>query len=298
MEPNVKRVKTHDFETNEDAEAFLDQILPKNVPELDKDIWEKMLLENKQLSVRDIERLCNVNSVFRKFCKKREIWKKIFDREASPERQKNILDGLKIIFGRNMLIEEEDYMLLVFLNRILSHPQRQITENKVSMQWNLGFKSRYGIEWKKIITYSYINNDNNLRKVEIDTLARTLNNQFVYTIHFETYAYWMNFARNIAEREFGFRIVRFGTDGIIVTGRNEQSHWERFLIVLFYIFVIRARFNLVETPSMHLLNEQLCSNISCNNKAKTMCGICKKTPYCSQRCANLDWDQHLYNHCK
>ena len=80
MERGQKRVKTHDFENDEEAEVYLDSFL-LGKPELPLEMWVKILSGNPALSIQDIQRMCRVNSLFKQMCDTGIVWDHIFIRQ-------------------------------------------------------------------------------------------------------------------------------------------------------------------------------------------------------------------------
>lgn len=68
-----KKAKTHDFETDQEAASYLGMF--------PVEVWINILSVNPNLSVKDIERMCRVNSVFKDLCDSGIIWKRIFMRQ-------------------------------------------------------------------------------------------------------------------------------------------------------------------------------------------------------------------------
>jgi len=98
MERPIKKVKTHGFQSDQEAQTYIDYALRGGIP--DRNVWILILSNNPELSVQDISRMCRVNSFFKSLCDSGEVWDKIFVRQFGTE----TLDQARKMFPQEPLL--------------------------------------------------------------------------------------------------------------------------------------------------------------------------------------------------
>jgi hypothetical protein len=87
MDPSVKRIKTHGFENDEDAQRFMAaaHLGPADMGGLLKENWIHILTQDPELSVDDILRMCSLNKRLKALCDTGIIWDEIYKRQFGLE---------------------------------------------------------------------------------------------------------------------------------------------------------------------------------------------------------------------
>ena len=288
MELAIKRVKTHDFENDEEAEAYVDSLL-LGKPELPLEIWVKILSSNPALSVQDIQRMCSVNSLFKKLCDTGLIWDEIFKRQ----------------FGK------EDFWLVKGYTKRSIHPLSRLIIRRIIGNNTVPSPTEHTIYWQfqKTVAFSSTHLQTN-RVVTYGIalywfmgryvlgLARKDKGAFLYydkqIDYFETDVNVSDYETILSSRLAGILDKQIGPirDGQNILVRNK----------------IRKNLFIHEVKILEWLQKSFVRATSdkydifigcsmCNKHAEYACGRCKQQYYCGQGCAQKDWKQKHYNLC-
>lgn len=271
-------------------------VMKQGLLPLTGDLWMKIMLDNEQLSLRDVEALCEVNNDFRVLCKEREIWRRLFAKQV-PDRDKGTITG-----GYRMVSNETaplDYKRLVYLWRIYIHP-KEINEIANGKKETWHFEKRVfeqNLVSKFTIDYAYysIVNVNLSQHIGGNVTTQTLSSK----VELENDDAGLNVAGRIIaflnRKKVGFS-RGFTTPRVKVFGVAIPSAMElpKKMLVQVFEMLLQAGYTF-EGEREAGINAQICMRIGCAAPGKKKCALCDKI-YCSDDCGKLDWPTHDLTH--
>ena len=285
MERATKRVKKHNFENDEEAEAYVDSLL-LGKPELPLEMWVKILSSNPALSLQDIQRMCHVNSLFEQICDSGLVWDEIFRRQ----------------FGKEdfWLMEENTSYSLHPLTRLIirriigdntkpSPPNQQFTnyweyskkvailqfgrvvKYAISMYWFMG---RYVLAVARKDLGAYTDYRGQIDEIESD----------IGVSEYES------ILRSRLADIFNKPVTEFRMDGQKHLKENKIRK-NLFIDEVKILYWLRAKSNnnwvRIESEKYNILTG--CA--VCGDNSEFACGGCQQQYYCGQECAQKDWVQ-------
>lgn len=291
MERELQRVKTHSFENAQQAQSYLDLVTRKGLLPLTPDLWFYIILQNDQLSLRDVEALCNVNDDFRALCHEREIWRKVFEKQV-PEKDR------EIIIGAYRLLTDEPaplkYQWLLFLWRTYKHPSVSEDRDGTKFTWRFSKFSPSGDRVYQVLISHIIYDIGNYANIHCTLFAK--NSYTAKSV--ETEAEWSIFEEIIffLEKD-GNRMnsAKFTDHQFSVWGPLDPLKMmpeKVYLKVL--LIILRAGYTFKKEKEAGI-RAQICQRIGCDAVAKKKCALCD-TIYCSDDCGKLDWVTHDMTH--
>ena len=267
MERATKRVKTHGFENDDEAEAYLDSLL-LGIPELPLEIWVKILSSNPALSVQDIQRMCRVNSLFKQMCDTGIVWDEIFKRQFPGELaqiRNEFPDPEPVGNGENV---GKNALLRLLATRISKLPHQLQDGYNHIVFWSIGkegIKLRYELFAASGAHVILLNPSELSILNEIENIFRSVEyTEFVRT--------------RIA---FIWKVIRINPE----TSRK-----------LIMVGLKHGLLPFWNTEHMVYLGSTIfCSN--CETEAFYKCGGCHQQYYCGQDCAQKDWEHQHHKTC-
>jgi len=291
MERATKRVKTHDFENDEEAEFYLDALLLGD-PFLPVDIWVKILSENSELSVQDIQRMCRVNSKFKQMCDTGLIWDKIFIRQFGNATFDRVSKFTSVVDGKH-----------ISLRRLIAY---RIVTNIDNVPWTMkrglvvyGYK--YYSMSLEIHKYDYYRIDVTVQRVKDPNIVKKY-----YDIVFDDINYGIGyFMEDIS------RVIRksMRSHEIEWNAWDGEEYWEGYTILGNHRNPMRQTkllmrllgdgwiYNPEEGDKKNIYTGTPILCFTCNSIARYACGKCQKQFYCGQECAEKEWKRHQHKTC-
>lgn len=290
MERQLKRVKTHSFENAQEAQSYLDFVTRKGLLPLTPDLWFYIMLQNDQLSLRDVEALCSLNKDFHALCKQKEIWRKMFEKQV-PEKDR------EIIIGAYRLLADEtaplNYQWLLFLWRTYKHPSVSEFRDGKTLTWRFLKSSPSGDRVYQFLISHAVFNSGNDANIRCTLFAKNPDTGKAM----ETKGEW-----GIVE-EIVLFLEKDGNRTNSQRFPDQYSVWgfldplkmmpEKVLLKVLLI-ILRAGY-IFEGAKEAGINAQICQRIGCDAAAKKKCALCGTT-YCSDDCGKLDWPTHDSTH--
>jgi len=282
MESATKRVRTHDFQNDEEAEAYIDSLL-FGKPQLPLEIWVKILSSNPALSVQDIQRMCRVNSLFKELCDTGIIWDEIFKRQF----------GLRAFRDARTQMPD-DSLARLFTIRFMKIMSPQSGDGR-SYMWKLDSpnkgKLQFQFEASEITNFG---DGNDYREIQMDFLAKSYGPK--------DFEFVQQFARDLIDHTFIDRFPIIWQDGGIyvawsfkafVDSDFEQPNFEQWIV--YYLF--KHKYYRKGGGEYVVRKMQLGQCVICDEIAEYVCGKCKDQLYCGQECAQKDWEREHYKSC-
>ena len=249
-------------------------------------VWAYIISNNLELTLRDVERMCSLNSKFKEICRDGRVWERILEKELerSPPYFRNT----------SQLLLEKDYpaKTIVFMIRVfrLSPTIEYASENQ--LQWIFkdsslrnDFKMYYSTFdrkdrdfWKKPAKYGYVQLETKFKSDKYVTLE---NLSEIMLEPFDALEDIWQKSRDDEDEDF--------------TGSAyyDMSQTVPFFVSLslvwksLYWFATNG-YTLKAEPDYGRLNCTVCSAIAVKQCASG-CG----TPYCGQACADAHYEEHL-----
>ena len=274
MEPVHKRTKTNQFDSDDDAEVYLESLLHGN-PSLPLNVWIEILSLNSELTIRDIQRMCRINSLFKKMCDSSSLWNRIFQRQygvGALDRAKSLVPVelqprasslnpalVRLITWRIMEAEFEGDGRVAFNLRSVKYGVVVFSETREGMSIAMGRMPDNTITSRH---FQII--------VEMERLLHLKPGPF----------------RNVAIKLRGYgRSTRLFVNWV----RNGPLAGGDAVEIVFPV-VYLLLYNGYTQNLENYVNEHICS--VCSLPAENVCIKCEQKVYCNQNCADRDWDKH------
>lgn len=289
MEGGSKRVKTHSFENPQEAQSYMAFVTRKGLLPLTADLWLRIMIQNEDLSLRDVEMLCSLNRDFRAICKEKEIWKQLFEKQV-PKKDRDIIVGgyLMVSNGWSPL----DYKRLIYLWRIYNRPmQIRINGGTESGMWS--FRKVVGnIEFEITIKHLYEpdGEDESNTHVMGRLKAKALDTNFFSIASIQTYLSDFDDLRSFLVNDLEFTVDDNEDDDMFdLVAPDATDIARKALTAIFQMNWLGGyTFNGGKEAG---INSQICQRIGCVAPAERKCALCD-TIYCSDDCGKLDWAMH------
>jgi hypothetical protein len=228
-----------------------------------EDLWVEIILSNPELTLKDVSRFCRTSRRFRQLCKNKQIWLQLLQKEANPAE----LEALMTTDAENAMEKLYALRLLRLLQR--NDMQRAPITFRNNNEEEIQVQQRFSLA-------------GNFRSIEIYVpymYDRRRRDRFLKNLETITDTLFMN---NVV-----WQYVDSHTRVIESQFPEILSH---FLLFLF-VDLFKKEFYYVKRDGHN-------ARITCQQfsiEAAVLCAHCD-VGYCSQECANQDWNMHSKIH--
>lgn len=271
MEISPKKAKTHNFKSNEEASAYMKEMAALLGP-LPSSVWAYILSNNLELTLRDVERMCSLNTKFQDICKDERVWENILEKELerSPLQWKTASNVLDDMYSAKEIV----FMMRVFRHGLRKYFIWKFKTDSIQIMITIRQKPD-GVPGKTM---------------SVDVAYKT--NDFVSGYDF---LYQLNFYLGIIHGYMyndAIDIIKYPNHpGMQTLSLLNLSVSER-LVSIWTLFFHLAQdgFTLESEPDYGKLNAQ-CT--VCSNNAVVKCALGCGTLYCGQACADQHYQEHF-----
>lgn len=288
MEHFNKKVKTYDFESEEEAGSYASSFM-RGIP---VEIWVHILSSNERLSIQDIKRMCRVNLRFNQLCASGIIWDKIFIRQFGlqtfqREQQREYLPDRVVCFLNKYLpefdIAKESSLLRLFAYRAYSKGYTEDAEAYMEV-------------YEKMWTFYKRNNEVLDISSDFDETEYVLKFSGNTDIKYITTAARITNLISEAQAKYLRRILDAPHKSKIVYHDIMHKAIIKTNLLQFLCIMFAKQFVL----SQEIMKESVYTGkqcIVCTEISKFVCGGCKQRYFCSKMCAKNDWDTGHFKSC-